>query len=107
MCVNNVWGTICDHFWDEKDASVVCRMLGYSPYGNKLLNVLYVNSVLLILGASAIRDRYTEGAWYIHINDLNCTGTESSLWDCPMNGLKKYSCNHYDDSAVVCQCKIV
>ncbi|XP_019853225.1 PREDICTED: deleted in malignant brain tumors 1 protein [Amphimedon queenslandica] len=86
VCVNNVWGTICDHFWDEKDASVVCRMLGYSPYG-----------------ASAIKNAYTEGTWYIHINDLNCTGTESSLWDCPMNGLSEYSCNHYDDAAVACQ----
>uniref|UniRef100_A0A1X7TYN8 SRCR domain-containing protein n=1 Tax=Amphimedon queenslandica TaxID=400682 RepID=A0A1X7TYN8_AMPQE len=86
VCVNNVWGTICDHFWDEKDASVVCRMLGYSSYG-----------------ASAIKDAYTEGTWYIHINDLNCTGTESSLWDCPMNGLNGYSCYHYDDAAVVCQ----
>ncbi|XP_019863236.1 PREDICTED: deleted in malignant brain tumors 1 protein-like [Amphimedon queenslandica] len=86
MCMNNVWGTICDHFWDEKDASVVCRMLGYSPYG-----------------ASAIKDTYIEGIWYIHINDLNCTGTESSLWDCPMNGLHEYSCSHYDDAAVACQ----
>uniref|UniRef100_A0A1X7UMK1 SRCR domain-containing protein n=1 Tax=Amphimedon queenslandica TaxID=400682 RepID=A0A1X7UMK1_AMPQE len=61
-------------------------MLGYSPYG-----------------ASAIKNAYTEGTWYIHINDLNCTGTESSLWDCPMNGLSEYSCNHYDDAAVACQ----
>ncbi|XP_011408605.2 PREDICTED: deleted in malignant brain tumors 1 protein-like [Amphimedon queenslandica] len=86
VCVNNAWGTICDHFWDKKDASVVCRMLGYSPYG-----------------ASALRDSYTEGTWYIHINDLNCTGAESSLWDCPMNGLNDYSCYHYDDAAVLCQ----
>uniref|UniRef100_A0A1X7TQF9 SRCR domain-containing protein n=2 Tax=Amphimedon queenslandica TaxID=400682 RepID=A0A1X7TQF9_AMPQE len=86
VCVNNVWGTICDHFWDEKDASVVCRMLGYYPYG-----------------ASALTDSYTEGTWYIHINDLNCTGTETSLWDCPMNGLNGYSCYHYDDAAVGCQ----
>ena len=54
----------------------------------------------------AIRDSFTEGTWYIHINDLNCTGTESSLWNCPMNGLIGYSCYHYDDAAVVCQCEL-
>ena len=54
-------------------------------------------------GAIAVQGSYSEGVWPIHINDLNCTGNEESVLECPHNGIVGYMCNHYEDAAVMCQ----
>ena len=36
ICYNNIWGTICDDSWDQPDAAVACRKLGFSEAGETL-----------------------------------------------------------------------
>lgn len=76
------WGTVCDDEFDERDAHVVCRQLGYSG----------MNGIL----------RLGHGTGNIWLDNLQCNGDEEALVFCPHNGYATHNCFHGEDVAVNC-----
>ncbi|XP_033981184.1 T-cell differentiation antigen CD6-like isoform X2 [Trematomus bernacchii] len=82
---NGEWGTVCDDQWDLRDADVVCAQLGCG----------YALSVTGQGGS------FPPGRGPVHRDELNCTGREESLWDCPASQ-EESDCGHKEDAGVVC-----
>ena len=37
ICINNVWGTVCDNGWTVDDSNVACKKAGYQAFGMYIL----------------------------------------------------------------------
>ena len=83
---NGEWGTVCDDGWDDTDAGVVCRQLGFGSSGTAI--------------GSAYFDQGSGSIW---LKSVTCTGNESTLAECGHLGIGvTKSCNHLKDASVVC-----
>lgn len=45
---------------------------------------------------------FGQGIGRILFDELQCTGNEASLFDCPHIGLNVHDCSHLQDAGVVC-----
>ena len=82
---SNTWGIVCDDGWDDIDAGVVCRQLGFGNTGTAIQTFPspVSNSVTPIL-----------------LDDVNCNGQESRLIDCEHT--ENHNCQHFEDAGVQC-----
>ena len=86
---DNEWGTVCDDFWDLKDATVVCRQLGYP--------VAIRKSTLAEFG---------RGRGPIHLDNVQCQGDEDELHLCRAVKWGISDCTHREDAGVVCSSEL-
>jgi len=82
---NGVWGTVCDDAFDSSDATVVCRQLGLTYASYRKCGTTH--------GC---------GSGQIWLDDLGCSGSESSISLCPAPGWGIHNCGHDEDIIVVC-----
>lgn len=80
-----IWGSICNKDFNNNDAMVLCRMLGYVSFDRIYKSPGNLNSTI----------------W---LSRLGCNGRESSIENCSHSEWGQTgSCSHLDDVAVTCK----
>ncbi|XP_035290946.1 scavenger receptor cysteine-rich domain-containing group B protein [Anguilla anguilla] len=85
MFVQARWGTVCDDAWDLPDAQVVCRQVGCGE-------------------ATHARGEafFGRGNGTILLDNLKCSGLETSLQECSHIPWNVHNCDHSEDAGVTC-----
>ena len=78
------WGTVCDDYFEDIDAQVVCAMLGFSG------------------GRAMVDCDFGEGSGTIWLDSVQCDGTEQEVGLCSHDTWGYHDCGHYEDVGVIC-----
>ncbi|XP_072042484.1 uncharacterized protein [Amphiura filiformis] len=93
---NGRWGTVCADSWDDDDAMVVCRQLGF-PSGDARA---VISTLSHFLYTSA---EFGQGTGPVWLDGVSCSGSENRLDECRHNGWGIQNCHgHYHDAGVIC-----
>lgn len=83
---DDVWGTICDDYWDDRDADLFCVQLGFGEGGT----------------ACDLSSRATGRASSpIFLDDVDCSSA-NNFRSCSHRGWACHNCRHIEDAGVRC-----
>ena len=81
--IGGQWVRVCDDGWDDSEAGVVCRQLGFGSSGKA-------------------RQLQTSGMREIMTSNFKCSGNEARLLQCNHNEMNISDCDSSDDVEVIC-----
>ena len=85
------WGYICDNSYDILDAHVICRMLNYTT----AIEALAKGTAADLYGIAPSGSIFT-------LNDLDCSGSELSIFDCLLTPELTENCDASEIAGVKC-----
>ena len=90
---NGLWGTVCNDEWDDTDASVVCKQLGFGSSGTAILDT----------------NVFERGTGRMLLSNVRCSSNDTTLSSCGHQGvsISPCGCDHYKDAGVTCNSKYI
>jgi hypothetical protein len=79
---NGEWGRVCNANWGNKEASTLCRQLGYVD--------------------GRAENTPSKSSGMIRMDNVNCTGTESSILECNHRSSWTDSLGSCNDARAIC-----
>ena len=89
--VTRAWGGVCSNGFDLYDAHVVCKMLGFETSIEALIDTAADD----LYGPAPSGSTFT-------LDNLDCSGHETSIYDCPVTGELTEYCGATEMAAVKC-----
>ena len=82
---NGVWSSVCDLNWDNKDATVLCKQMGYR------------RGIALCCSKLGGEIPITD----MSVTNFGCNGTEKNILDCSKT-IRRFRCNSQHQASAVC-----
>ena len=104
VCVNQVWGSVCDDGWDKTDAHIVCQQMGHPELGMyDTCTYKNYNCYAPVSEPVVFHDSYFgNGRYPIIYSNLKCGGWENNIRDCQKDTFLDITCPNQQVAGVLC-----